>query len=52
MKETKRKGANDGKSENAGKRRECESGLYVEVSRIRKREKGDNVLSRKDISDI
>lgn len=52
MQETKRKRANYGKSENAGKRKECESGLYVEASGIRKREKGDSVLSRKDISDI
>lgn len=47
VKETKRRG--DGaKTENVKKRREYESGLYVYVGGIRKTEKGDNVLPRKE----
>lgn len=39
VKETKRRGADGGKRENAEKRRECEGGLCIEVSGIRKRER-------------
>ena len=51
VKETKRRGADGRKRENAEKRRECEGGLYVEVSGIRKREKRDHALSRKERND-
>lgn len=34
--------------QNVKKRREYESGLYVYVGGIRKTEKGDNVLPRKE----